>query len=352
MKAEQPGWIIEGLDDNDAWSRIYPGYIPKDFMKECGKPKDSGDYFSRVPSSQNTYPEFTIRNINCILDHENPIPNNLYDLVRGRDIFDKVYNYKTFLDSVRLILKPDGVVEFTEIDPRPRFAAVRPRLPSTVDHLSRAATTWTDNIDDRFKGGEDSDIATLVPGWTTRVAERLKSRLRPSEEVAAPKLKSWLQGAGFWDVKQSITHLSVGGKTRTEHNLRDFVVWQAELEDSIPELKEVLPSIEVDEISSGKYYVNLYIVTGRKPLEPRAGHLLLDGSRQEMTESKYSAMARAFDGHDKSNHWQRLSSQTDLAKMMDGLSIYTKSEPPFSPSSLVESQIASPLELAEKGHVS
>ena len=60
------------------------------------------DYFSRVPSSQDHLPSFTVRNLNQILDHPNPFPNNLYDLVRGRDIFNRVDNYKTFLDTIRL----------------------------------------------------------------------------------------------------------------------------------------------------------------------------------------------------------------------------------------------------------
>jgi hypothetical protein len=62
---------------------------------------DSKDYFSKVHLTQE-HPEFTVRNINSLLNHMNPIPRNLYSLIRGRDIFDRVESYKTFLDDVRL----------------------------------------------------------------------------------------------------------------------------------------------------------------------------------------------------------------------------------------------------------
>ena len=60
------------------------------------------------------------------------------------------------------------------------------------------------------------------------------------------------------------------------------------------------------------------VITGRKPKPLRAGHLLLDGSRQEMTESKYEAMARASEV--KHNQWKRLDSDTNLAKAMGSIS--------------------------------
>jgi len=58
------------------------------------------DYFSRVHSTQEQ-PEFTVRNINSLLAHERPIPHNLYGIIRGRDLFDRVESYKTFLEDVR-----------------------------------------------------------------------------------------------------------------------------------------------------------------------------------------------------------------------------------------------------------
>ena len=80
----------------------------------------SPDYFHNLPSEQDG-PQFTVRNLNQLRGHEKPIPQNLYDLIRGRDLFDRIESYKEFLDEVRQILQPDGVVEFVEIDPRPRF---------------------------------------------------------------------------------------------------------------------------------------------------------------------------------------------------------------------------------------
>jgi hypothetical protein len=66
-----------------------------------GDTGDATDYFGKVHLSQQ-HPEFTVRNINSLLNHTNPIPYNLYSLIRGRDIFDRVESYKTFLDDVRL----------------------------------------------------------------------------------------------------------------------------------------------------------------------------------------------------------------------------------------------------------
>lgn len=58
------------------------------------------DYFSKVHLTQEM-PEFSVRNINSLTSHKNPIPNNLYGMVRGRDIFIRVESYKTFLEDVR-----------------------------------------------------------------------------------------------------------------------------------------------------------------------------------------------------------------------------------------------------------
>lgn len=109
-------------------------------------------------------------------------------------------------------------------------------LTSSFIDTSCAATTWTDDIPDRFTDQNDDDLATTVPGWNKRVVERLKARIRPSEDIAGPNLKSWLQGAGFWDVKQSIRCLPVGGHSRIGQLLKSFTLYKVELEDSIPEV--------------------------------------------------------------------------------------------------------------------
>jgi hypothetical protein len=161
--------------------------------------KSPGDYFSRVHASQDN-PEFTVRSINSLLTHENPIPHNLYGIVRGSNIFAKVNSFRAFLEDVRLILQPDGVVEFLEVDPRPRKAKSSDGGPSqedhTDDHTSRAMTDWTDNIADRFKAPLDEELATDVPGWTARIDERIKASLHPQDGVPAANLKSWVEGAG------------------------------------------------------------------------------------------------------------------------------------------------------------
>ena len=58
------------------------------------------DYFGVVHTSQEA-PEFTMRNINSLLAHHTPIPHNLYEFIRAREIFDRIESYKTFLDDVR-----------------------------------------------------------------------------------------------------------------------------------------------------------------------------------------------------------------------------------------------------------
>jgi SAM-dependent methyltransferase len=95
------------------------------------------------------------------------------------------------------MLKPDGVVVFLVIDPRPRaMLARRPSQDSPDKHKSSPQTNWTDNIEDRFRDLFDEELATTVPCWSKRVAERLKATLRHQDGVAAVNLKSWLEGAG------------------------------------------------------------------------------------------------------------------------------------------------------------
>jgi hypothetical protein len=143
-------------------------------------------------------PEFTLRCYDNLLINEKPIPRNLYGFVHGRDIFAKVENYKTFLDDVRQIVQPGGVVEFAETDPRPRAIKSGPSQSNNdpSDHTSRAVTGFSSNIADRFKSPLDEELATDVPGWTTRVDTRIKAGLRPHDGIAAANLKDWVEGAG------------------------------------------------------------------------------------------------------------------------------------------------------------
>lgn len=91
------------------------------------------------------------------------------------------------------------MVEFLEIDPRPRVNVVGRRRSENDrdDHTSRSETNWTDNILDRFRDPSDDQLALVVSGWVERVAERLQATLRPKDGVPAANLKSWLEGAGF-----------------------------------------------------------------------------------------------------------------------------------------------------------
>lgn len=73
--------------------------VVRDFMEPIGE-TDPEDYFGHVHQTQE-HPEFTVRNINQLINHERPIPHNLYGIIRARDIFDRVDSYKTFLEDVR-----------------------------------------------------------------------------------------------------------------------------------------------------------------------------------------------------------------------------------------------------------
>ncbi len=61
----------------------------------------SDDYFNQGHPAQQG-PEFTVRNLNCLLAHQNPMQLNLYTFIRAREIFDRVESYKTFLEDIRL----------------------------------------------------------------------------------------------------------------------------------------------------------------------------------------------------------------------------------------------------------
>lgn len=62
---------------------------------------NTADYFSSVRAKQE-YPEFTVRNINQLLSEPQPLLHNVYEFIRGREIFDRVESYRAFLDDIRL----------------------------------------------------------------------------------------------------------------------------------------------------------------------------------------------------------------------------------------------------------
>jgi hypothetical protein len=173
--------------------------------------KRIADPFRGIHNTQST-PELTVRNLNTLVIHKNPIPHNLYGYIHATDIFAKVDSYRTFLEEVRLILQPDGVVEFVEFDPRPRTvkSSEDPGHNDSKDYTSKAATDFTDNMADRFKSPFDEDLATDVPGWAARVNERVVASLRPRDGIAAANLKSWLEGAGYVHPQQRDVHLLKG----------------------------------------------------------------------------------------------------------------------------------------------
>lgn len=96
------------------------------------------------------------------------------------------------------ILQPGGVVEFLEVDHRPRYRVASCSSANPEDyHQSRAQTDWTDNIADRLKQPtHDAELATTVPGWMERVTQRHKAILRPRGGIPAVNMKAWLEGAG------------------------------------------------------------------------------------------------------------------------------------------------------------
>ncbi|PMD43585.1 hypothetical protein L207DRAFT_300657 [Hyaloscypha variabilis F] len=316
FKKEQPTWIVEGVDDTDHWSCIDKDLVVRDFMDSHGAVSPT-DYFGHMNSKQES-PEFTMRNINSLRSHQKPMLHNLYEFIRAREIFDRVESYKTFLEDIRLLLKPDGIVEFIEIDPRPRFILdekKREEVNYKLERKSGAQTDWTDDIQDRFKNPLDAELATNVPGWSGRVEQRLKAILRPLDGVAAANLKAWLQGAGFCEVTEIVIRIPVGGNTLSGQHLKEFLLYQISLENMIPKLRDKLPGVELAELENGSYFLNVHIVTGRKPALPRPGDLLKNGTRQYMTASKYDAMAR----NDAKLSWKRFDLEGKLSSMMKNL---------------------------------
>ncbi|TGO75097.1 hypothetical protein BELL_0234g00030 [Botrytis elliptica] len=329
VKEDQPDWTVEGVDETDHWSCVQRDIQLEDFIVPTPE-MDMSDYFSRVNSSQTqSAPAFNVRNLNCLLAHADPIPHNLYSFIRGRDVFDRVESYKSFLDDVRLILQPGGVVEFLEVDPRPRSKLAGHTTVNREEyHRSVPQTDWTDNIADRLKRPSyDSELADTVPGWMERVMERHKAILRPRDGIPAANLKSWLEGAGFWDVKEIVHRLPVGGSTTTGQRLKEFILYQIKLENDIPQLRERLSPVEIEEIESGNHYLTLHIVTARKPRCPRAGDLLMNGTREEMTDMKYDQMARVNELPVKNQAgWKRLF-QFDLGRISEMMTSFDEHHP-------------------------
>lgn len=70
-------------------------------MADPAKVKIAAEYYKQIKLMPKK-PEFTLRNLNCLLTgHPVPFPRNLYGLIRGRDIFDRIESYKLFLDDLR-----------------------------------------------------------------------------------------------------------------------------------------------------------------------------------------------------------------------------------------------------------
>ncbi|PQE12091.1 hypothetical protein CJF31_00000257 [Rutstroemia sp. NJR-2017a BVV2] len=324
LRNAHPDWIIDGIDDTDHWTcmnkdtDLRHGCMDQS-LKRSANMKCRDSVLPKIMSQ--TEVKFKVRNLNCLLNHREPIPRNFYSFIRGRDIFDRTESYKNLLDDIRLdlesctatltlirILQPDGVVEFIEVDARPRNIAACHSLVDKPgdDRTSKAQTGWTDCIADRLERPPHTDeLASDVPGWMRRVEERQKATMRPRDGIPAVNLKSWLEGAGFWDVQEHIRRLPIGGTTTTGERLRDFILYRTELEDSIPQLEKHLPPVELDAVKSGNYYLTVHIVTARKPPFPRVGDQLTNSSREEMSDENRDCMSRD-EALKKAAAWKRL----------------------------------------------
>lgn len=94
------------------------------------------------------------------------------------------------------LLQPDGVVEFIELDPRPRIPFTGPMSEVDRSHETKACDNWTGKIADRFEKPKDLELAINVPNWSARVKARLKAGLRLMDGVPAENLRSRLEDAG------------------------------------------------------------------------------------------------------------------------------------------------------------
>lgn len=86
------------------------------------------------------------------------------------------------------------------------------------------------------------------------------------------------------------------------------------------QLETEFPISEADRVAmeSGKYFLNLHIVTGRKPLQPRPGDLLIDGTRQGM-DDPYADMSHY--PLTRATHWERFA-KYDLPCLLRLTEIY------------------------------
>ncbi|KAL3427087.1 hypothetical protein PVAG01_00596 [Phlyctema vagabunda] len=330
LKKDNPTWVVHAVDNAAYWTSILRDAESRDFMEPRTKTQDQeqDDYFGET-GQPHQYPEFTVRNLNSLRAHERPIPQNSYGLIRGRDFCDKIRNLKAFVEDLRQILEPGGVVEFAEIDPRPRYEPISSQREIKEDAQSRDSRNieynhprgsntvidWNAGAGNRLQNPTDVQLVEgkkLAPGWADRVKKRMEAGMRPFDEAPAARLKSWLQGGGFWDVHETIMRLPVGGDTRTGQLIMNFIKYQAsELEDQVPKLKEALAPIDFERLPSLDLFLNCHIITGRNPHEGRMGDLRDDGQRESMTEATYDSMERFV----KFNHWRRA---TPLQYHLDG----------------------------------
>jgi hypothetical protein len=80
------------------------------------------------------------------------------------------------------------------------------------------------------------------------------------------------------------------------------------------QLATKLPRLNFDEISFGNFYINMHVVSGRKPKDPRPGDMLRDGTRQGVTTVPFEILKKA--DALKYNQWMRAILDTRLATMM------------------------------------
>jgi hypothetical protein len=83
------------------------------------------------------------------------------------------------------------------------------------------------------------------------------------------------------------------------------------------QLATKLPEIDFDSLNFGNYYINMHVITGRKPKYPRPGDMLVNGTRQGMTPSTYDFMYRLKSV--KSNQWSRPVLDGNLASIIKEL---------------------------------
>jgi hypothetical protein len=80
------------------------------------------------------------------------------------------------------------------------------------------------------------------------------------------------------------------------------------------QLATKLPQPNFGEISFGNFYINMHVVSGRKPRDPRPGDVLRDGTRQSMTAFTFE-ISKSADTL-KSPQWTRAVLDAKLVAMM------------------------------------